>query len=63
MSGNILTRYGVPPIGSFRENAKMQKRMRGAAFYYFYRNQFISRNFNSVTNNTNDSYDIADLPE
>ena len=62
MSGNILTRYGVPPIGSFRENAKKQRR-RGAAFYYFYRNQFLSRNFSSVTNNTNDSYDIANLPE
>ena len=27
---------------------------------YFYRNYFLSRNFNSVTNNTNNSYDILD---
>ena len=29
-------------------------------FNYFYRNKFLSRNFNSVTNNSNNSYDISD---
>ena len=29
-------------------------------FNYFYRNLFLSRNFNSVTNNSNNSYDISD---
>ena len=29
-------------------------------FSYFYRNLFLSRNFNSVTNNLNNSYDISD---
>ena len=29
-------------------------------FNYFYRNFFLSRNFNSVTNNSNNSYDISD---
>ena len=28
-------------------------------FNYFYRNLFLSRNFNSVTNNYNNSYDIS----
>ena len=29
-------------------------------FNYFYRNLFLSRNLNSVTNNSNNSYDISD---
>ena len=29
-------------------------------FYYFYRNYFLFRRFNSVTNNTNSSYDNSD---
>ena len=29
-------------------------------FNYFYRNLFLPRNFNSVTNNSNNSYDISD---
>ena len=29
-------------------------------FNYFYKNLFLSRNFNSVTNNSNNSYDILD---
>ena len=28
-------------------------------FNYFYRNLFLSRNFNSVTNNSNNSYDVS----
>ena len=29
-------------------------------FNYFYRNLFLSRNFNPVINNSNNSYDISD---
>ena len=40
--------------------ADRQYRAKYELFNYFYRNYFLPRNFNSVTNNSNNSYDKSD---
>ena len=45
------------------EQADRQYRAVYELFNYFYRNEFLFRNFNSVTNNSNNSYAFFIIPE